>query len=303
MVLEKLSIRNKTVWSDFTVLNNTLYTTGIDSKNLIASDSCKLTALNFSRYVGFNGYAYGESAVSAGLTEQQAFDIWTIEFNKQQTFVQKQIISSGIRSLSQTVFDGLVILNWATGQVFYVDAVEGQYNLIKSIIANDIDTVASMIKRSNVNQDKCVRASNIMRLADYGSNKNRTWLRTNGIFNMRDQNEKFLLTDTEIKRARMAYYAETLKFLPFTPESLKRDIANKYNKTLIRQQFIYSGTKTFSLHKQPSMAPAEKLQVLVNGNILQHLFDFTLGSRGSSNQLTISKPLVTSDKIDTIIKI
>ena len=299
MVLEKLSIRNKTVWSDFTVLNNTLYTTGIDSKNLIASDSCKLTALNFSRYVGFNGYAYGESAVSAGLTEQQAFDIWTIEFNKQQTFVQKQIISSGIRSLSQTVFDGLVILNWATGQVFYVDAVEGQYNLIKSIIANDIDTVASMIKRSNVNQDKCVRASNIMRLADYGSNKNRTWLRTNGIFNMRDQNEKFLLTDTEIKRARMAYYAETLKFLPFTPDGAKRDISNKYTKSLIKQNFTYSGTTTFTLNKTPSMTPLEKLQVIVNGDIIQHFFDFTV----SSTTLTITKTLKTGDFIETIIKV
>ena len=303
MSLEKVSIRNQTVWSDFTVLNDSLYTTQVDLTNLNASEDCILTALNFSRYIGYNGYAYGESAVASGITEQQAFDIWTIEFNKQQKFVKKQLQQTKITKLSQTVYDGLILFNWATGKTLYVNAIEGEYSLLNSLLANDIDTVASMIKRSNINQFKCTIASNVMRLADYGKNKNRTWMRTNGIFNMRDQNEKFLLTDVELKRARMAYYAETLKFLPFTPEALKRDVANKYERTLIRQQFTYTGTNTFALNKQPSMEPVEKLQVLVNGEIIQHLFDFTLGTTGSKSILTISKSLTNNDKIDTIIKI
>ena len=51
------------------------------------------------------------------------------------------------------------------------------------------------------------------------------------------------------------------------------------------------------------MEPVEKLQVLVNGEIIQHLFDFTLGTTGSKSILTISKSLTNNDKIDTIIKI
>ena len=55
MSLEKVSIRNQTVWSDFTVLNDSLYTTQVDLTNLNASEDCILTALNFSRYIGYNG--------------------------------------------------------------------------------------------------------------------------------------------------------------------------------------------------------------------------------------------------------
>ena len=71
-----------------------------------------------------------------------------------------------------------------------------------------------MIGRNTINNDKCKKAATVLRLADYGKNKNRTWMRTNGIQSMRDMNEKNMLDIDELKRARYAYYAETLKFLP-----------------------------------------------------------------------------------------
>ena len=70
-----------------------------------------------------------------------------------------------------------------------------------------------MIGRNTINNDKCKKAATVLRLADYGKNKNRTWMRTNGIHSMRDMNEKNMLDIDELKRARYAYYAETLKFL------------------------------------------------------------------------------------------
>ena len=51
------------------------------------------------------------------------------------------------------------------------------------------------------------------------------------------------------------------------------------------------------------MTPVEKLQVKVNGSIIQHLYDFTLGSTGNTNQLTITKSLTNNDIIETEIKI
>ncbi len=301
--LTTVAPRFQTVWEDFTVLDTTLYTTKKDINDLNASDNCRLVALNFARYNGYNGLAYGESSTETGITEQQAHDKWTTVFNAQQSIVKNQITKSPIKKISQTVYDGLVLYYWITGKLFYVTAIEGTYSLLESILNNDFDTVASMISRSNVNQAKCIRASSVLRLADYGKNKNRTWMRSHGIFYMRDQNEKFLLSDTELKRARFAYYAETLKFMPFTPESIKRDIVKKYNQTLIRQSFTYSGSSVFTLNAQPSMTPIEKLEVKVNGSIIQHLYDFTLGSTGNANQLTITKSLTNNDIIETTIKI
>ena len=301
--LTTVAPRFQTVWEDFTVLDTTMFTTKKDIGDLNASDACKLVALNFARYNGYNGLAYGESSTTVGVTEQQSFDIWTTVFNTQQSIVKNQLLKSPVKKLSQTAYDGLVLYYWITGKLFYVTAIEGTYNMLDSIVNNDFNTVASMISRSNINKSKCITASTVLRLADYGKNKNRTWMRSHGIFYMRDQNEKFLLSDAELKRARFAYYAETLKFMPFTPESIKRDIVKKYNQTLTRQSFTYSGTSVFTLNAQPSMTPVEKLQVKVNGSIIQHLYDFTLGSTGNANQLTITKSLTNNDIIETEIKI
>lgn len=301
--LTSVAPRFQTVWDDFTVLDRTLYITKNDIANVNASDSCVLLALNFARYNGFHGYAYGESAITEGITEQQAFDSWTTVFNEQQRIVKNQLSRSPITKISQSVYDGLILYHWITGNLFYVQSTEGTYSMLQSILDDDFNTVASMIRRSSTNQSKCIKASTVLRLADYGKSKNRTWMRTNGIYYMRDQNEKFLLDDTLLKRARFAYYAETLKFLPFTPESIKRDIVKRYDKTLVKQSFTYSGTSVFTLNAQPSMTPVEKLQVKVNGSIIQHLYDFTLGSTGNTNQLTITKTLTTNDIIETQIKI
>ena len=299
MSLDSVARRYQTVWEDFVVQSHHLYHTELEIDSVNASANCELVALNFARYNGFNGFAYGESSVDTGITEQQAYDLWITEFDKQQRLVKNQMKSNDIKLISQSVYDGIVLLNWATGNVFNVDAVEGQYNLLPHIKTKAYDTVADMIKRSDMNNEKCIKAATVLRLADYGKTKNRTWMRTNGIYNMRDQNEKNLLSDSELRKARYAYYAETLKFLPFTPESIKRDISNKYNKTLIRQTFTYSGTTTFTLNKTPSMTPVEKLQVIVNGDIIQHLFDFTV----SGTTLSITKTLQTDDFIETIVKI
>jgi len=299
MSLDSVARRYQTVWDDFVVQSHMTYHHEHELDSVNASADCELVALNFARYNGFNGFGYGESSVDVGITEQQAYDLWITEFDKQQRLVKNQMKSNDIKLISQSVYDGIVLLNWATGKMFNVDAVEGQYNLLPHIKTKAYDTVADMIKRSDMNNEKCVKAATVLRLADYGKTKNRTWMRTNGIYNMRDQNEKNLLSDSDLRKARFAYYAETLKFLPFTPEGIKRDISNKYTKSLIKQAFTFSGTSTFTLNKAPSMTPVEKLQVLVNGDIIQHLFDFTV----SGTTLTISKTLQTDDFIETIIKI
>tara|TARA_B110000046_G_scaffold985_1_gene1077 strand:- start:14743 stop:15648 length:906 start_codon:yes stop_codon:yes gene_type:complete len=293
----------QTVWSDYIVKDDTAYKTEIDLSLLTASPTAKDVALDFfNEYSGFDGSAYGEGTYAIGLTEQQAYDNWLITFNNQQAVVKKQLQQNSRipNAYPQSVFDGLILLNWATGKVFAVTAIEGIYDLLNGLRLKDFDTIASILMRSNNNKSLCVKCATILRLADYGNPRTRLWQRTNGIHKMRDKNEKDVLDVSSLKRARFAYFAETGNFLPFSPESAKRDVVREYQKQVVVKNFTYDGSiSTFTLEKSPSMSPAEKLEVTINGLVQQHLFDFTV----IGNQLSILKTMNTGDIIATTIKI
>ena len=89
------------------------------------------------------------------------------------------------------------------------------------------------------------------------------------------------------------------EFSSIYTEGLKRQIVSDYEKTLVVQNFTFSGTKTFTLERAVSMSPQEKLKVTINDSIQQHLFDFTV----NGNTLTISKAMNIGDIIKTTIKI
>jgi len=290
----------QTVWTDFTIKNQTVYDTEIDILNISYSDSVRDVALNFHRYNAYNLKGYGENSFSRGITEQEAYDAWLGVFNQENKKTFQNIAANGVTRITQNVYDGLVLLNWATGNVLKVEAAEGLYDLSKPLLDKDYDTMASMINRSAKNKQKCNTAASVLRLVEYGKYKTRTWLRTQGIYEMRTKNELGSLNSEQLRAARFAYYAETLDFLPFTPEGIKRDIAKKYEETITRQVFTYDGTtSTFELNKVPSMEPVEKLSVRVNGNIIQHFYDFTVSGRN----LIISKTLNNNDIVETEIKI
>jgi len=293
----------QTVWGDYVVKDETAYKTEIDLSLLTASSKAKDVALDFfDEYSGFDGTAYGEGTYTTGLTEQQAYDNWLVTFNKQQSIVKKQLQQNPKlpNAYPQSIFDGLILLNWATGKVFTVTAIEGIYDLLDGLILKDFDTVASMLMRSNKNRNLCIKCATILRLADYGKPKTRLWQRTNGIHKMRDKNEKDALDIDSLKRARFSYFAETGNFLPFSPESAKRDVVREYEKQVVVKNYTFDGTiTTFTLEKFPSMEPTEKLKVTINGLVQQHLFDFTV----TGNQLSILKTMNTGDIIATTIKI
>jgi hypothetical protein len=297
-----------TIWTDYTVRDNDLYTNEIDLKDVYASDSIILIALNLNAYTGYNNMGYGvKSSAGRGITEQESYDIWIELFQSTQRTLKKQLISlgtaktpAGLTTIPQSVYDGIILYYWVTGTILTVTASEGIYDTKDAILNKDWGKLASMIMRSNVYKQHCIRAATVLRLADYGAPKSRTWLRTTGIYKMRADNQIGLLNNDELRQARFAYYAETLDFLPLTPDSMKRDIAKRYNETLISQKFTVDGTtSTFVLERPVSMDPVEKLQVKVNIDIIQHLFDYTV----NGNILTITKELKVGDIIFTTIKI
>ena len=290
----------QTVWEDYTIKDQTLYDTKIDVLSLDVSDTCRDLALSFSQYNAYSGIGYGESNFTRGVTEQEAFEDWSITWNNEKKKILTLIKNFNILKITQNQYDGIVLFNWITGSASKVSASEGEYDLANSIKLQQWNTVANMIKRSKINKSKSDIASKIIGLADYGGYRNRIWLRTQGIYKMRQQNELKALDSENLKRARFAYFAETGNFLPFTPEGIKRDIVNKYNDTLSEKRYTADGsTNTFTLTKSPSVYPVEKIKVLVNAKIIQLYFDYTV----SGDTLTITKDLVNGDIIDVTIKI
>ena len=289
-----------TQWDDFTIVDKTVYDTDIDITQISASDEIKDIVLGLSKYTVADGTGYGVSEFEQGPTEQQAYEEWIVHWNRTVRKTIKALENWQILKLSQNRLDALCWLNWELGQINTVQGIK-TYDLKHAVIHKQWDTAANMIKNSIRSRISCRKIAAMFRLAQYEKPVTRISLRTNGINQMRTVNQVDLNTmdSQNLKRIRFAYYAETAKFLAFTPESVKRDIAKKYNDTLIQQQFIYSGTNVFEIQKQPSMYPVEKLQVKLNGEILQHYFDFTLDGR----TLTVLKDMNVNDIIDTTIKI
>ena len=303
MMLTELQIYHKTNWEDYTVLDTELYETEIYIDNVFASDTLVSVALNNFKYNGYDGKGYSVGTANRGITEEEAYNIWIEDFRRKERNFIRQLKSLGLNEMSQSVFDGLLLYYLLAENFTIVYAMEGRYNIRDHIANKNWDTVAGMILRDHANRQNSIRAATILRLADYGNPKTRGWLRANGIFEMRASNQIGLLSGDKLTRARFSYYAETLEFLPLTPNSIKRDIAKRYNETLITQSWVYDGsTVNYSLSKTPAMSPVEKLEVKVNNNILQYEYDYTL----SNNVFTIktdSYELIEGDIISSKIRI
>ena len=288
-------------WSNFVVSSEEYANVEKAIELVSTSNELVLAALNFSKYKGYANNCYGEGiAPDVGITEQQAYDIWISVLRKEEKLFKRQLIDSNINTITQSQYDGLFLYFWATRKWIDVIASEGVYSLKSLILNKDFTTVASMIFRSSVNKQMCRTAATIIVLADYGSNKTRAALRAEGIYHLRNANEIGSLTTDQLKRARYVYYAETGKFLPMTPDSIKRDIAKKYEETLIKRTHMYDGeTNVFDIGKEPSMYPIPKLEVLLNGNLVQNEYDYTISGKTISFIIDINQ----NDVIQTTINI
>lgn len=277
--LTSVSQRWNTNWYDFDIYNPDLYYNETFLNDLSVSEDAKNIILNFERYTGYDKKAYGVAVnIERGITEQESYVYWLDSLQKKNATFKNQIKTLGIVKLPQCVYDGLFLYYWFSGKLVEVEALEGVYDIKDFIIKKDWDTVASMIVRCYPIKEKAIEATKILRLAFYKRYKDRRWLRQQGVFKMRDRNELYkfgTFTEEELKRARFAYYAETKKFLPNTPEGIKRDINNRYAETLSINVYTWDGsTTTYQISKTPSLYPIEKLQVFVNNDLIQHLYDY-----------------------------
>ena len=170
-MLETVPTYFQVIWEDFTVKDQTTYDTQIDMTLINGSENAELFALNYSRYNGSTGFGYGESTFDRGCTEQEAYEAWILNFNKKQREFKNQIKNLITTTMSQNMYDALLLTYYTTGNFLQITASEGIYDT-KTVIKNkDIDQLANMISRSKINPDKCKAIAKILRLVDYGKLK------------------------------------------------------------------------------------------------------------------------------------
>ena len=105
----------QTVWEDYTIKDQTLYDTKIDVLGIDVSDTCRDLALSFSQYNAYSGIGYGESNFTRGVTEQEAFEDWSITRNNEKKKILTLIKNFNIVKITQNQYDGIVLFNWITG--------------------------------------------------------------------------------------------------------------------------------------------------------------------------------------------
>merc|ERR1711991_170183 len=89
------------------------------------------------------------------MTEQEAYDIWEENYNNQEQLAKKQLIANGVTSISRSAYDGMILLNWATGKLLNCSIGEQEYKLLPSILNGDYERIANIIINSSVNKQQC----------------------------------------------------------------------------------------------------------------------------------------------------
>lgn len=204
------------------------------------SEEAKLVILSNSRFRMFRylsedntykiGYGYGNADKRDGYTEPEAYSEWIKELKKKEDLLQKQL---PVLSLSQSQFDAILSLYFLTGNWKKVNGLEGTYDILSAMRNNDWITIANMLANASQNREQRLKEARMLVLGDYNTDKDRTWLRNEGIQHTRTQYINNI-TDTLAKRqAEFAYYRQTNgAFLPNMREIRKREIVNYYGRNM-----------------------------------------------------------------------
>lgn len=172
------------------------------------------------------GYGYGNTEKRDGYTEPEAYSEWIKELKRKENILQKQL---PVVSLSQSQFDAILSLYFLTGNWKTVEGNEGTYNVFNAIRVSDWTTVSNMLSNATENREQRLREARLIMIGDYSFNKDRTWMRNEGIQYTRTQYISGITDSIAKRQAEFAYYRQTNgAFLPNMNELKKREIKNTY---------------------------------------------------------------------------
>jgi hypothetical protein len=213
----------------FTVIDSVAINTLVNLTELEASDKMINIKLRNTRWLGyaknsFIGYNGTVGLTGTGLTEAAAYTIWIEEFKDKEKRFKKQF---PLRQLSQAHYDALLSLYADTGTFTQVGSNERQFQLLEFIKEEKWNYIATALTLNGVNRTVRQAEAKVLMLGDYGSNKDRSFIKEDGIKTLLKEYSSGQLNDEQKKQAEYVYYAETKRFLPNMIESRKRILSKQ----------------------------------------------------------------------------
>ena len=225
-------------------------------ESLKISDNGALLILSFERwraYQYWNGseYRIGYNSSSSdtninGLTEDQAYSLFRQDLKTAEKRLRSELGDKPTH-LTQNQYDAFVSFCYSIGSISKAIISETNYDLITAIrnaagadsgvesTTEAWNNVASMIQGYGEQRDRRVAEASALMLGDYSDLKDRSWLRTEGIQDMRIKYPDGYKSDTkdgkstgyQKRQAEFIYYVEATKFLPGMSEVAYRAVVNR----------------------------------------------------------------------------
>ena len=213
----------------FTVIDSTAVKTLINLSEHEASDNLINFKIRSTRWLGYAknsviGYKGTVGLTSKGLTEAQSYTNWIEEFKDKERSFKKQL---PLTTLSQSQYDAMLSLYADTGSFTHVGTKNRQFEILEFISNRQWEHVATALTLSGADRLTRQVEAKILILGDYGTYKNRSYIKEEGIRTLIKDYSTNELNDEQTKQAEYVYYAETKRFLPNMTESRKRLLANE----------------------------------------------------------------------------
>ena len=160
-----------------------------------------------------------ELADGVGMLEQIAYNTWIEEFKDTERMFKTNF---PLPTLSQSQYDALLSLYFDTGTYRKVGTELRQFELSEFITDRKWDHVATSMTLSGSNRLVRQYDAKVLMLADYGTTKDRSLIKEQGLQTLLKRYSTMGLTDPQKAQAEYVYYAETKRFLPNLAESRKR---------------------------------------------------------------------------------
>ena len=200
---------------------------------------------NGSEYrIGYNSLS--EDTNINGLTEDQAYSLFRQDLKTAEKRLRSELGDKPTH-LTQNQYDAFVSFCYSIGSISKAIISETNYDLITAIrnaasadsgvesTTEAWNNVASMIQGYGEQRDRRVAEASALMLGDYSDLKDRSWLRTEGIQDMRIKYPDGYKSDTkdgkstgyQKRQAEFIYYVEATKFLPGMSEVAYRAVVNR----------------------------------------------------------------------------
>lgn len=169
------------------------------------------------------GYGYGNPDQIHGMTEDEAYSAWIVEFKRKESELKKQL---PLVSITQSQFDALLSLYFLTGKWRTIESTEGTYDILSAIKNQQWSLVADMIANGKTDRIQRQIEARVLMLGDYSTTKSRQWLRNEGVQYTRTTYISGISDNVAKKQAEISYFRQTMgAYLPNISDIKKREIS------------------------------------------------------------------------------